>query len=716
VQYVGENGGTGSVSGATVSGGFQFVGFSGGTGTATGATISGGVQYVGYSGGTGTASGVTVLEAGKQFVGYDGTGQATGTTVGAGANQYVGYSSGTGAATDTTISGGAQYVGDVSATGSADNTTIDGGEQYLGYSYGTGIAASTTIVSGYQYVGYSFASGSATGTLIDGGAQYVGAAISATGQATDTVIDGGAQYVGYNAGTGTASGTTISSGAQYVGDGELGVGTATDTLILNGGAQYVNSGGAATGDTLSAGGSAEIMSGAVADSVVIDGGTLTLDDGALVGAHGIAFAPDSNWGTLDLSAYGTFTPPSSFVISGFTGTAAAGGDTLLLPADIFDTEHLAWTQNSASQGTLQLIDDTLGEVVTSLTLAGTYDQNDFTLNQGLDSDQVAYAPCYRAGTRIATARGETAVEDLRVGDLVATASGGLRPVRWIGHRAVDLARHPAPENVWPVRVAAHAFGDNLPRRDLWVSPDHALAVDGALLRAIDLANGVSVAQVPCRRVDYWHVELDAHDILLAEGLPAESYLDTGNRTAFVDGGAFIEAFPDFKPKHWAQTCLPLKLDGERLARTKAHLIARLRAWGFDADADAAPHIVADGETFAPTGVSEWGLAFTLPEGRDNIALTSKTFVPAHIMPESSDTRRLGLCVARLRVDGADLPLDHGACPGAGWREAEPREGRFTHRWTDGAARLPAGARHIVVDLGGHGRFWRARAEDDVAFG
>ena len=90
-----------------------------------------------------------------------------------------------------------------------------------------------------------------------------------------------------------------------------------------------------------------------------------------------------------------------------------------------------------------------------------------------------------------------------------------------------------------------------------------------------LVNGRSIAQVETDRIEYWHVELDEHDILLAEGLPAESYLDTGNRSAFANGGAFIEAHPDFEPKHRRDACLPLVTQGPEVAKAKARLLARL---------------------------------------------------------------------------------------------------------------------------------------------
>ena len=87
-----------------------------------------------------------------------------------------------------------------------------------------------------------------------------------------------------------------------------------------------------------------------------------------------------------------------------------------------------------------------------------------------------------------------------------------------------------------MRVMAGAFAHGSPRRDLWLSPRHAVAVEGALIPIVALLNGASVRQVRTSAVEYWHVELDAHDVIFAEGPPAETYLDNGNRAAFVNGG------------------------------------------------------------------------------------------------------------------------------------------------------------------------------------
>ncbi|MBN9511575.1 MAG: Hint domain-containing protein, partial [Alphaproteobacteria bacterium] len=148
-------------------------------------------------------------------------------------------------------------------------------------------------------------------------------------------------------------------------------------------------------------------------------------------------------------------------------------------------------------------------------------------------EQALAAACFAAGTRIATARGPVAIERLRRGDLLRTASGRSAPAIWLGHRRVDCRRHPRPHDVWPVRVAAHAFAPQIPCRDLLLSPDHAVWIDGLLIPIRQLINGATIAQRRVDRVTYWHVELPAHDVVLAENLPAESFLDTGNRAWFA---------------------------------------------------------------------------------------------------------------------------------------------------------------------------------------
>jgi hypothetical protein len=171
--------------------------------------------------------------------------------------------------------------------------------------------------------------------------------------------------------------------------------------------------------------------------------------------------------------------------------------------------------------------------------------NDSTDNT-ITGNQIA---CFAAGTRIAALRGEVAEEALRVGDRVRTVLGRRSDaVIWIGHRVVDCRRHPEPRKVWPVRIAAAAFGRGRPPRALLLSPDHAVFANGVLIPAKHLINHRSIEKLTPDRIAYYHVELSHHAVLLAEGLPVESYLDTGGRGNFVADDGTIRLFADFAPR------------------------------------------------------------------------------------------------------------------------------------------------------------------------
>jgi len=198
--------------------------------------------------------------------------------------------------------------------------------------------------------------------------------------------------------------------------------------------------------------------------------------------------------------------------------------------------------------------------------------------------------CLTTGTRIATARGEVAVEHLAVGMSVCTAGGGTARVRWIGHRTIDCRHLVRPERVWPVRVAAGAFGPRQPCRDLVLSPDHAVFGEDVLVPVKYLLNGSTVRREPRDTVTYWHIELDRHDLLLAEGLTVESYLDTGTGGSFSGhGGTQQPADPATCEAIWESAgCAPLRIAGpavERLRDALQHSSA-IRPASVDAGATA----------------------------------------------------------------------------------------------------------------------------------
>jgi collagen type I alpha len=177
--------------------------------------------------------------------------------------------------------------------------------------------------------------------------------------------------------------------------------------------------------------------------------------------------------------------------------------------------------------------------------------------------------CFVAGTRIATQDGEQPVETLRVGDIVRVSSGEAYPIVWIGRRHIDLQRHPAPERARPVRIAAGAFGRGCPHTDLRLSPNHAVYINEVLIPIRYLINDHSITQLDADDVTYYHVELTSHQLLLAEGLAVESYLDTGDRSVFERGAAMIDLYPDFYATQWkARGYAPLTLSGPELERAR----------------------------------------------------------------------------------------------------------------------------------------------------
>ncbi len=316
--------------------------------------------------------------------------------------------------------------------------------------------------------------------------------------------------------------------------------------------------------------------------------------------------------------------------------------------------------------------------------------------------------CFASGTRILTTGGEVAVEALAVGCAVPTLSGRVAPVRWLGHRSIDCARHSRPQDVWPVRVRAGAFAEASPLRDLLLSPDHSVFIEGVLIPIRHLVNGATIAQERADRITYWHVELPGHAVLLAEGLPVESYLDTGNRAAFANGGAVAMAQADFARGVWqTRACARLVVSGPVLEAARVLLLHRATALGHAQTDDPDLHLIAGGQALRPE-IDGPVHRFTLPAGIGEMRIVSRSVVPAQLYPDGADTRRLGVAVSFVTMDDVEV------------RPGDPRRGRGWHapeaswQWTDGDASLDcAGARRLEITVAAMARYWRRDAESSL---
>lgn len=143
-------------------------------------------------------------------------------------------------------------------------------------------------------------------------------------------------------------------------------------------------------------------------------------------------------------------------------------------------------------------------------------------------------PCFTPGSLIATRHGPMPVEGLRIGDLLLTRDNGFRPVLWVGHSKYKLSGSTGGARLQPVLIKAHSLGDGVPQNDLLVSPDHQmlltrrfapspLATTEMLVPARHLLGQAGVLIAPQREVDFVHVLMERHEILLADGAWTESY-------------------------------------------------------------------------------------------------------------------------------------------------------------------------------------------------
>ncbi len=231
-----------------------------------------------------------------------------------------------------------------------------------------------------------------------------------------------------------------------------------------------------------------------------------------------------------------------------------------------------------SSGGILTIDE--GQTSQTLAFAGDYTTASFLLSAG--AQQLSNSPpsldisiaCYARGTAIRTDRGNVPVEELKIGDRVATFTGGARPIRWIGRRAYSgrfLASNPA---VQPILFKAGSLNRYQPRRDLRVSPKHAMFLHGCLVPAECLVNGSSVLRdTACTEIEYFHVELDSHDVILAEDAPSETFVDDNSRAMFHNLAEYQALYGD-RPTAPAIYCAPRVEDGEALDRIRRAIDGR----------------------------------------------------------------------------------------------------------------------------------------------
>jgi hypothetical protein len=301
--------------------------------------------------------------------------------------------------------------------------------------------------------------------------------------------------------------------------------------------------------------------------------TLELASGSSAGTLTGVGSQFTGFGTIDLDTGAQWTLGGNTVglASGETITGFVAGDTI-------DIAGLTLTSNetlSLGAGGVLSIPGTTD----TLTFTGISDLESFTLSSdGAGGTDITDALCYLRGTRILTPTGEMPVEELRIGDLLVSCFGAIQPIKWIGRQFYDSRFVRNNSAKIPVRIKAGALGAQTPARDLFVSPGHSVLLNGTLILASTLVNGITITQASDKlpaRIEYFQIEFDTHDCVIAEGAWSETYADApGLRAQFHNAAEFYDLYPDQAPPEELCLCAPRPERGEKLGAALRSVVAR----------------------------------------------------------------------------------------------------------------------------------------------
>ncbi|MBV9784857.1 MAG: Hint domain-containing protein [Acidisphaera sp.] len=574
-----ESGGTAEVLLGTASG---IMVLSGGTalveegGTSVDPVVSNGGTEIVFSTAVLALSGAGQTDAGTTFSGgtelLEGGAALTGRTLSFGFLQELIVASG-GTAANIVVSSGATEI--VSAGGMAAGETV--------YSGGA-----LELVGGASAMGATFSGGT---EILASGAAVTGPVLSATGL-QELILSSG----------GSARGAMVGNGGTL---DIISGGSASGTVVGNGGSEIVAFGGADSNTVVSGGGTLQLAGGTLVASEAA-GGTLT-EYGSIQGLSATIIQTGS--GTLLLSGTDTFSGGSVIISAGtvelatsgsvgsdtFAFSPAAGGSaTLQIDAPATPVNGGTFTDTIANFGTNDAIDlrgltfstgatatlsgSTLiisdGGTTIDLTLSNPGATQYYVHSDGMGGTVINDMPCFCRGTLMRTERGEVPIEDLAIGDRVATYGGAFEPIRWIGRRSYAGRFLAGKRHIMPVRIRAGALADNVPSRDLLVSPNHAMYLDGVLVPAGLLINGVSIVQEEAvESVEYIHIELAEHNVVWAEGAASETFIDDDSRAIFHNADDYASRYPD-APSGPALFCAPRLEAGYALEAVRRRIAER----------------------------------------------------------------------------------------------------------------------------------------------
>ncbi len=553
----------------------------------------------------------------------------------------------------------ADVLGDVAAAGSL---VIGGGDLANMLLAGTVQVASMSLGTGGTLIAYGNAAGS-LGAVNDFGsivlegdadlqlsALTLEGAVTLGGESSLGIAGGIVMLGGPRLQIGAAS--TISAASLSLVYGYLGLAGTLQVAgeVLDGIATDL-AGGLVTGTSFAADTGLTQGYGVIDAPSITDDGTILATGGALVlqgGVYDDSVLEVAAGATLDITgsfggAPAVFLGTAGVIIINDPAGLAAGFENMV-GSDEIDLLGVAPSLVSFSGGALT-IDNSQGGEIALAGLQAAPGQPALSIaadgHGGTLLTLGGEMPCFARGTALLTLHGYRAVEALKPGDALITTSGVPRPLRWIGRRTLDFARD-LPD-ARPVRIQPGAFGPNLPQRPLRLSPSHCIYAAGRLVPASLLVNGATILREPAAAITYYHVELDRHDILLAEGLPCESYFDDGNRAGlYFETGRRSPA-----PRRYA----PVLDRGPALQALRRRLHERALAAGFSLTYQPSLRAIAGGVGLVARIERAGGARlahFTLPRPLRDITLLAPVSRPTDTDPDSADARELGACLYAAR--------------------------------------------------------------------